>query len=122
MEWNDPDTLFNTTLSYILKINRDLFQLYLQKLPLNIFYKLVECSIQLENIDKFATLIKYWPSTLFDAAKIRNSLKKDHYAVIFNKIKENTVENVTEFDFVGKLFQNLVIKTSQKRIYLQNCF
>ena len=102
MEWNDPDTLFNTTLNYILKINRDLFQLYLQKLPLNIFYKLVECSIQLENIDKFATLIKYWPSTLFDAAKIRNSLKKDHYAVIFNKIKENTVENVTEFDFVGK--------------------
>ena len=102
MEWKNPDTLFYTALYHVLKVDRDLFQIYLQKLPLNILYKLIECSIQLENIGKFASLIIYWPTSLFDAARLNNSLSKEHYALIFNKINENSVENITEFDFVGK--------------------
>ena len=97
------DTLFQTALKHVLLIHRDLLQIYLGKLPLNISYKLIDCSIQLKTIDKFSTLIKYWPSSLFDVANLNNNLSKEHYALIFNKLNENTVKNINEFNFVGKL-------------------
>lgn len=96
-------SLFDAALKCLMSTMKDLLPYYLEIMPSKVSYKLIDLSVELKKIDTFAICIQHWPLTNFDVTNLRNDLSEDHYALIFNKLRDNSVKKITKFDFVGEL-------------------